>query len=229
MSRARMLILCGAVTMCLAGPATAEAAADGNVTVRSSITSFSVQDGRLVANGTLTGRVSAGGEATRETAGVRFSVMQRRPRRCDVLRLRLAPLTLELLGVRVQTSHINLLLYARRGRLLGNLFCALTGARIRLPRIAAAMNRRLERRPLPAFGATTEVRAADHLGQCQVLRLVLGPLHLDLIGLNVDLYGRTSRDPVVVTIHGLPGHGELGERLCEISGGPQPTGTAAQS
>jgi hypothetical protein len=229
MSRARMLILCGAVTMCLAGPATAEAAADGNVTVRSSITSFSVQDGRLVANGTLTGRVSAGGEATRKTAGVRFSVLQRRPRRCDVLRLRLAPLTLELLGVRVQTSHINLLLYARRGRLLGNLFCALTRARIRLPRIAAAMNRRLERRPLPAFGATTEVRAADHLGQCQVLRLVLGPLHLDLIGLNVDLYGRTGRDPVVVTIHGLPGHGELGERLCEISGGPQPTGTAAQS
>jgi hypothetical protein len=47
--------------------------------------------------------------------------MQRRPGRCDVLTLRLAPLTLELLGVRVQTTDVNLRLCARRGRLLGNL------------------------------------------------------------------------------------------------------------
>jgi hypothetical protein len=58
-----------------------------------------------------------------------------------------------------------------------------------------------------------------------VLRLVLGPVHLDLIGLNVDPYCRTMRDPVVVTIHALPGHGQLGDRLCEIAGGPQPAGT----
>jgi hypothetical protein len=217
-----MLSLCGAVTLCLAGPATAGAAAEGKVTVQSKITSFSVVQGQLVANGTLTGRFSAGGETAKETAAVRFRILQRRPRRCDVLTLRLAPLTLELLGVRVQTSDLNLRPYARRGRLLGNLFCALTRARIRLPRIAAAMNRRLEGRPLPAVGASSEVRAADHQGQCQVLRVVLGPLHLDLIGLNVDLFGRTRRDPVVVTIHALPGHGELGDRLCEIAGGPQP-------
>jgi len=223
-----MLTLCGAATLCLAAPATAGAAAEGKVTIRSKITSFSVAQGRLVANGTLTGRVFARGETTQETAPIRLRIAQRRPRRCDVLTLRLAPLTLELLGVRVQTSDLNLRLYARRGRLLGNLFCALTRARIRLPRIAAAMNRRLEGRPLPAVGATTEVRAADHQGQCQVLRLVLGPLHLDLIGLNVDLYGRTMRDPVVVTIHALPGHGQLGDRLCEIAGGPQPTGTGLQ-
>jgi hypothetical protein len=228
MSRGKLSILCGAVTLCLAAPATAGAAAEGKVTVRSKITSFSVVQGQLVANGTLTGRVSAGGETTRKTAAVRLRILQRRPRRCDVLTLRLAPLTLELLGVRVQTSDLNLRLYARRGRLLGNLFCALTRARIRLPQIAAAMNRRLEGRPLPAVGASTEVRLADHQGQCQVLRLVLGPLHLDLIGLNVDLYGRTMRDPVVVTIHGLPGHGQLGDRLCELAGGPQPAGTAAQ-
>jgi hypothetical protein len=90
------------------------------------------------------------------------------------------------------------------------------------------MNRRLEDRPLPAVGASTGVRLADHQGRCQVLRLVLGPLHLDLIGLNVDLYGRTISDPVVVTIHGLPGHGQLGDRLCELAGGPRPAGTAAE-
>ena len=48
-------------------------------------------------------------------------IMQRRPTRCDVLTLRLAPLTLELLSVSVQTSHVHLQLYARRGALLGNL------------------------------------------------------------------------------------------------------------
>jgi hypothetical protein len=177
-----------------------------------------------VANGTLTGSFSAGGETMRDTAPVRFRVMQRRPRRCDVLTLRLAPLTLELLGVRVQTSQLNLQLYARRGALLGNLFCALARARIRLPRIAAAMNRRLDGRPLQVMGAGTDIRAADHQGTCQVLRLVLGPLHLDLLGLNVELFGENRQSPVVVTIQALPGHGLLGDRLCELAGGPQPAG-----
>jgi hypothetical protein len=218
----RILLLCAAATVALAVPATAGTAEGGRFAVQTKITSFAAVQGRLVANGTLAGSFSAGGETTRDTAPVRFRIMQRRPRRCDVLTLRLAPLTLELLGVRVQTSDLNLQLYARRGRLLGNLFCALTRARIRLPRIAAAINRRLDRRPLRVMAAGTDIRAADHQGTCQVLRLVLGPLHLDLLGLNVDLFGANRQSPVVATIHALPGHGELGDRLCEIAGGPQP-------
>jgi hypothetical protein len=222
MRRARMLLLCATVGLAFAAPATAEAAADGKVTVRSKITSFSAQNGRLVANGTVTATLAGSGEVAKDTARVRFRALQQNGRRCDVLTLRLAPLTLELLGVRVQTSTINLELYGRRGALLGNLLCALTEARVRLPRIAAALNRRLDDRPLPVMGASTEVRAADHLGTCQVLRLVLGPLHLDLLGLNVDLYGNTRTSPVEVTIHALPGHGILGDLLCPLAGGPQP-------
>ena len=45
MHRARTLLLCAAVTFALAAPATAEAAAEGKVTVRSKITSFSVVQG----------------------------------------------------------------------------------------------------------------------------------------------------------------------------------------
>ena len=70
--------------------------------------------------------------------------------------------------------------------------------------------------------AAPRQRRADHQGTCQVLRLVLGPLHLGLLGLNVDLYGQNRQSPVVVTIHALPGHGLLGDRLCELAGGPQP-------
>jgi hypothetical protein len=221
MRKGRMLLLSAVLATALAAPATAGAASDGKVTIRSKITSFSVQDGRLVAKGTVTARLAGGGQTVRDTARVRFRALQQRGRRCDVLTLRLAPLTLELLGVRVQTTTINLELYGRRGALLGDLVCALSRARVRLPRIAAALNRRLDGKPLRVMGASTEIRAADHQGTCQVLRLVLGPLHLDLLGLNVELYGENRRSPVVVTIHAVPGHGALGDLLCPLAGGPQ--------
>ena len=228
MQRARMLLLCAAVTLALAAPASAEAAADGKITVGAKVTSFSAVNGQLVANGTLTGRLSSRGEVVRDTSRVRFRVLQPGRRRCDVLTLSLAPLTLELLGVRVETSQINLELYGRRGALLGNLVCALTRARARLPRIAAAMNRRLDGGSLRMMGVSSDIRAADHQGTCQVLRLVLGPLHLDLLGLNVELYGENRRAPVVVTITALPGHGVLGDLLCGLAGGPLPALPPAQ-
>jgi hypothetical protein len=222
MRKGRMLLLSAVLALALAAPATADAASKGKVTVSSKITSFAVQNGRLVANGTVTARLAGGGEAAKDTARVRLRALQQQGRRCDVLTLRLAPLTLELLGVRVQTTTINLELYGRRGALLGDLVCALSRARVRLPRIAAALNRRLDGRPLPVMGASTKIRAADHQGTCQVLRLVLGPLHLDLLGLNVELYGENRRSPVVVTILAVPGHGVLGDLLCPLAGGPQP-------
>jgi hypothetical protein len=54
---------------------------------------------------------------------------------------------------------------------------------------------------------------------CQVLRLVLGPLHLNLLGLVVDLYGQTKSSPVVVTINAVPSQGLLGQLLCGLAGG----------
>jgi hypothetical protein len=54
---------------------------------------------------------------------------------------------------------------------------------------------------------------------CQVLKLVLGPLHLDLLGLVVDLYGKTQADPVIVTIDAQPTKGLLGQLLCGLAGG----------
>jgi hypothetical protein len=52
-----------------------------------------------------------------------------------------------------------------------------------------------------------------------VLKLVLGPLHLDLLGLVVDLYGKTHSDPVVVKINAEPTKGLLGQLLCGLAGG----------
>ena len=55
--------------------------------------------------------------------------------------------------------------------------------------------------------------AAAALGSCDILNLVLGPLHLDLLGLVVDL------NQVVLNITGQTGAGNLlGNLLCSITG-----------
>lgn len=208
------------VVLAMVIPAGSAHAAQPQVTMNAKITSFAAVKGRLVARGVVTGTLRSGSSVTKDTAKVRFRVAQRRAgRRCDVLTLNLQQLFLELLGARVETSAINLEVYARRGAILGNLFCALSRAKVVLPRVAAAMNRKLDGRPLPVMAAQSDLRPAEHQGSCQVLKLILGPLHLDLLGLNIDLYGKDKQSPVIVTISGLPGHGLLGDLLCALAGG----------
>ena len=224
----RRSILLGALAVALSVPASASAADE--VTMTAKITSFKATSSGLVANGTLIGTLRSDGDVSRQSSPIRLKVsQQRRGRRCDVLTLNLQQLFLELLGARVETSAINLELYARRGRILGNLFCALARAKVSFPSAAAAMNRKLDGRPLRVMAATSNVPAAtaDHEGTCQVLKLILGPLHLDLLGLNVDLYGKDKQSPVTVTITALPGHGLLGDVLCAVSGGASITSLAA--
>lgn len=215
-----------AAALVLAAPASAEAANTSKLSMRAKITSFHATASGVVANGTLTGRLRSGGSSARDSAPVKFKVAAaRKGRRCNVITLRLAPLDLELLGVQVQTSHISLDVYARKGRVLGDLFCALSHAKVTFPRsarVAQALNTRLRGRSLPVLAASTSVPAGLTQAQpqsCQVLKLVLGPLHLDLLGLVVDLYGKTHSDPVVVKINAQPSKGLLGQLLCGLAGG----------
>ena len=207
----------------LAVPASADAAASSTLSMKAKITSFRATASGVVANGTLTGRLRSGTSVSRDSAPVRFQVAaERQGRRCDVITLRLAPLDLELLGVQVNTSHISLDVYARKGRVLGDLFCALAHAKVRFPRVARALNSRLDGRSLPVLSASESLPASVAQAQpqsCQVLKLVLGPLHLDLLGLVVDLYGKTHRDPVIVRINAQPNKGLLGQLLCGLAGG----------
>ena len=66
----------------------------------------------------------------------------------------------------------------------------------------------------------TSDASAAQAGQCQVLRLVLGPLDLNLLGLVVQLYGPNAQPPVTLTITSTPGGGVLGDLFCGLSGGP---------
>lgn len=194
----------------------------GKFTMTTKITSVrAAAGGGLVARGFVVGKLNAGGTVIRDRAPARFRVSQQQQNgTCNILALRLAPVHLALLGIRVDTSHISLDLKARkRGGVLGRLFCALADAEIRFPQTAVAkINRELDHAPI-ATRSSAPVRVATHQGTCQILDLVLGPLHLDLLGLVVDLYGQTKSDPVHVSITGEPGHGLLGDLLCSLAGG----------
>jgi len=209
-----------------ANPGSTAGAGSSRLSLTAKITSFRATDKGVVAKGTLTGTLRSGTSVSHQSAPVSFAVAAAsRGARCNVITLRLAPLNLELLGVQVTTSAISLDVYALHGRVLGNLFCALARAKVTFPRAAraaGALNAHLHGRPLRVFAASESLPATAAQAQpqsCQVLKLVLGPLHLDLLGLVVDLYGKTHVNPVVVTINAVPSQGLLGQLLCGLAGG----------
>lgn len=223
----RKLVVAGFLALAFAAAIAPVANASSRRTTRLSltanITSFRATAAGLVGNGTFRGTLRSGTSVTRDTAPVKFAVIARPRRgRCNILTLRLAPVYLELLGLQVQTSYINLDLYAVRGRVLGSLFCALAHARVTFPRAARDLNSHLNGHALRVMSASDTMRASAAQTQpvtCQVLKLVLGPLHLDLLGLEVDLYGQNKSSPVVVTINAVPSQGLLGQLLCGLAGG----------
>ena len=190
------------------------------------ITSFQATRHGVVAAGVLAGTLNSGSKTSHSQAPVHFAVAAKASGgRCNVLTLSLAPLDLELLGVQVTTSTINLDVTAVKGEVLGNLFCALSRAKVTFPKaasVARAMNAHLHGRSMSVFAGTESLSAhaaETQVQTCQVLKLVLGPLHLDLLGLVVDLYGQTTSDPVIVTINAIPSEGLLGQLLCGVAGG----------
>jgi hypothetical protein len=62
------------------------------------------------------------------------------------------------------------------------------------------------------MGAKSTTTAAPAAASCDILNLVLGPLHLDLLGLVIDL------NQVVLNISAVPGAGNLlGNLLCSVT------------
>jgi hypothetical protein len=239
MKKLFLAVLC---VLALLVPATAASAAtasgnEGRVTVEAKIKRFAVVGRKVVARGVLRSRVTGGGQSQAARTPVTFGVVAQRGR-CHVLTLTLNDLQLNLLGLNVDLSEVNLRIFAvRRGEgsgILGRLFCALSRSTVRLGRGASAadtrkvvrsLNSRLKNRPMRAFRATAHLSADDgasaaQAGTCQVLRLVLGPLDLNLLGLVVQLYGDNRRSPVVLTITATQGGGVLGDLFCSVSGGP---------
>ena len=238
-------ILAVVCALALLAPAAANAATSsssdsGKVTVDVQIKRFAVADRKIVARGVLTSRVEGAGQAEAARKNVTFAV-QAQAGRCQVLTLTLDDLQLDLLGLRVDLSEVNLRIYAiRRGEgsgILGRLFCALSRSTVRLGRgasvaqaqkVVRSLNTRLEDRPMRAMRATATLasndgaQASQSAPSCRVLNLILGPLDLNLLGLVVELYGENRRSPITLSITSFPGQGVLGDLFCSLSGGPQP-------
>jgi hypothetical protein len=211
--------------ICTGAPAAAPAkkSAPFNV-VPMMVSSVTVSGGQLVANvlvGSRTivapisltpGAVPAGGA-------------------CPVLNLSLGPINLELLGLHVDTSAVCLKLTAHQGGgLLGDVLCLvanLLSGPTPLP-LATILSTSLTPAQLDVLnsGLTQVLNQAvfiplsrsDALASaaCQVLHLELGPLDLNLLGLQVEL-NNCGNGPVVLDVTAQPGGGLLGDLLCGLS------------
>ena len=186
------------------------------------ITSVTVQDGQLFANGLI-------GSNPFQVPLLVSSEPSDGP--CPILNLELGPIDLTLLGLRVETSPICLDVIAQPGDgLLGDLLCAVANllqggisladilAQLQtlgtldrfLNGLTALLNQTFDR-----ITANTNLAGAT----CSVLSLAVGPLDLNLLGLVVEL-DDCSRGPVTVDITAIPGGGLLGDLLCSLAGNP---------
>lgn len=140
---------------------------------------------------------------------------------CKILHLYLQQLSLTLLGLNVNLSKVNLDVTGHKGQgVLGKLFCALANAKVSaLGRVAAAhaltaaMRKRQHALHFTAFinpAATTSTAAG---ATCPVLNLILGPLDLQLLGLEVTL------NQINLNVTATNGAGVLGNLFCQLASG----------
>ena len=193
---------------------------------------FQIVDNVLRAQGTVTGTI-AGLPFTTQITNFALEIVPDNPAtaqtECSVLHLELAPIHLNLLGLRVDTSAICLDLTATQGGgLLGDLLCGLAGGGTGiplLPTLTQLNDLQTLLRDVIDGALGQDLVAADASaaqqsvcsGQCEILELVLGPLDLSLLGLNVSL-DDCADGPVQVCISASRGEGLLGNLLCGLSG-----------
>jgi hypothetical protein len=188
------------------------------------IKKFIVNKSGLAALGTASAQLS--GDAARQQ--VTFAVTKGTT--CSILTLDLQQLHLQLLGLDLMTSAINLRITGQTSQTLGALFCKLAqglklSSALGAKKAAASLNRHLHGHPLHAIRlrstlpVVTAQAAQAPAGGCKVLDLVLGPLNLNLLGLVVDLYGPDRTQPVEVHVTADPAGGVLGSVFCKLANG----------
>jgi hypothetical protein len=232
-------VLCISAATATATPAQATRAAapaksqltSGTVSVKFKIQRFVKTRHSLTALGTVlaTFTPSDGSAATTVTQPFRAKVTTAArlfsgassQRICNVLNLTLDQLSLNLLGLHVDLDKVVLSITANsRGGVLGALFCSLAGKRVPLATAAVKLTRMAHSSGLATqgvrFAVPTSHSQALAPGPCKVLDLILGPLHLNLLGLIVDL------NQVHLQITADPAGGILGSLLCSLTN-PPPT------
>jgi hypothetical protein len=236
-------LLVAGVVAALATPGASKGAAQqatgaqmGNVGMRLEVNKFVKSGHRLVAKGraVATYRSSTGTPIVRSAPFTAHATLARHGRSlasaaqtgtCPVLTLELDTVSLDLLGLHVDLSKVVLTITADpNGGVLGKLFCSLSSGKTGLATTSTArsLTSAAHRSGLSsqgvAFGTPTRQLQALGPGPCSIVDLLLGPLHLDLLGLVVDL------NQIHLQITADPNGGILGSLLCSIA--PPPTTTA---
>ena len=206
-----------------------------------SITSVVVQDGQLIANG-LVGTNPFTSPVTLTTQP--GNALSLSGAACPILNLELGPIDLDLLGLRVETSPICLEITAYEGGgLLGDLLCSVANllqGGVPLADVLAQLETAGNLTRFLNGIATLFDQALDQVtsntvanqstggiaATCSVLSLSLGPVQLNLLGLEVIL-DDCSNGPVTVDITAIPGGGLLGDLLCSLSDLLSGSGTQA--
>jgi hypothetical protein len=230
----RRLVLASfiAVALSLAGPSFAGAQTQGTSTpftavgtagstqgvvkVSVAIRRFHATAAGTRASGTATATLTPlGGRPTSVSKNVTLAVSH--SSKCTILALTLETLELKLLGLDVHLEKVVLTITGEpHGGVLGSLFCSLAHAKVKAARKATVsrLNASLRHHgALHVMGVSAAVRAhtAATTPTCPVLDLVLGPLHLNLLGLVVDL------NQVHLTIVAEPNGGILGSLFCGLA------------
>ncbi len=144
--------------------------------------------------------------------------------RCKVLHLFLNELSLNLLGLDAHLDKVQLDITGQpRGGVLGSLFCKLARTHVAADRAATARALTVAVRHhanhvlrFTAYLAPTTTTSPAANAICPVLNLIVGPLDLQLLGLQVDL----NRVHLVVTAD--RGGGALGVLFCKLSNNTLP-------
>ena len=227
----RRLLLVAAAALAAAAlafpAATASAASHRTLRMDVKISKFVVTKAGLRALGTASASL-AGNDARK-----RVVLSVKRGSSCSILTLHLETLQLKLLGLNLDTSAVNLRVTGNRGRTLGDLFCRLArslriGGSAAAAKAARSLNKGMRGHRIRALAVSAKLRPAQApeasdaqapAPVCQVLDLILGPLHLDLLGLVVDLYGPDRSKPVEVHVTADPNGGVLGAVFCKLANG----------
>ena len=214
-----------------------------SISIVPTITSLSLVNGVLTATGIATATINGQTTTVPFAAPVDITAVPSQPGVCPVLDLTLGPIHLNLLGLDVLTSPICLTITAiQGGGLLGQLLCGLgnlLNQGLTLSQILAGVGTQTTPALTTAqinqlLGGLTNLldHALANLKKavltailpalapaCSILHLELGPLHLNLLGLDVVLDNCTN-GAITVDITAIPGPGNLlGNLLCQLLGG----------
>lgn len=187
------------------------------VTVKLHLDRFFNRGGKLAAGGRAQATLLDPATGRRIVRQQRVTFAVSRGATCRILRLELDKLDLTLLGLNVFLDKVRLNVTGRRsGGVLGSLFCTIAAQRITLPRALRSLNDGLKRGRMAPMAFAVRVypqKAAAPATSCPVLSLILGPLHLELLGLVVDL------NQVKLRITAYRNQGALGDLFCNLSQG----------